>query len=95
MTTPPTDAFIGDALKEFALLLGMNLEQAMAELLKTRVRLREAHRRTVRDHYTGTGSDAPRYWSCGLCAWSWKHGEPELHEPTCPLAGLDTVLGDA
>ena len=55
-------------------------------LQEHRKALLAVRRRVVVDHYTGSSPDSPHFWSCRLCTWIWKHGEPELHEPTCPLA---------
>lgn len=65
----------------------MNDEQA---------KLAEVRRRMITDHHTDTsGSDASRWWSCRVCAWSWRHGQPELHEPSCPLRPVVKVLKEA
>lgn len=67
---------------------------ALRALLDTRAALREVRRRKVTEYHTGTNPDSPRYWSCGLCSWTWKAGEAEVHEPSCPLANR-TLLGEA
>ena len=48
-------------------------------------RLAEVRRRMIIAFQTSTNADAPQWWACHICSWTWKDGEQELHEPTCPL----------
>ena len=70
-------------------------ESAEAELgaaLAQVAALREALRKEVVDRVTDYGKVPPLpVWTCGHCKASWRDGEPELHEPTCPLAEGETV----
>ena len=68
-------------------------DRALRALQEHRKALREVHRRVVVDHYTGSSPDSPRWSNCRLCSGTWRYGEPELHEPTCPLAAeLEDVV---
>lgn len=69
---------------------GMTLSGAegyQKQLDRLRESLAAVRRRMVVDHYTGTAPDSARYWVCRICAWLWKDGESENHDPTCPLLG--------
>ena len=48
-------------------------------------RLAEVRRRMITDFYTGTSDDSPHWWTCRVCDYSWRHGEEDSHEETCPL----------
>ena len=47
--------------------------------------LAEVRRRTVRMVRKGTVPDAPAWWSCRLCLWTWMDGDAELHDRGCPI----------
>lgn len=64
-------------------------QQLAGRLMALEQALRGVKLRMVRDHYTDTtGSDEFRRWVCYICEWGWRHGDAELHEPSCPLQAL-------
>lgn len=60
--------------------------EALLDLKRARERLAEARKRMIRDFYTGTAPESPRWWSCQVCGWNWRDGSAELHDQGCPLA---------
>mgnify|MGYP001585905410 CR=1 FL=1 len=72
---------------EKQLRIGADRERdaAQAQLRALRQKWDEVRRRMIRDHCSGTSLASPHFWLCQVCAWAWRYGEPELHEPTCPL----------
>ena len=48
-------------------------------------RMAEVERRVIIEYWNGTNSDAGHFKSCRLCGWTWRYGEPEQHEATCPM----------
>ena len=52
-------------------------------------RIREVQARVVRDFYSGTNTTNLRWWSCQVCSWIWRDGQPANHELGCPIEGID------
>ena len=50
-------------------------------------RLAEVRRRMITDFWDGTSPMAGHWWSCRVCTRTWRDGQPESHEPGCPLEG--------
>ena len=50
-------------------------------------RLAKVRRLMVTAFWKGTGTEELQWWACHICSWTWKEGDKELHEPTCPLGG--------
>ena len=48
-------------------------------------RMAEVRRRVIVDYNTSTASDSPQFSACLICNWCWNRGEPEMHEPGCPI----------
>ena len=66
--------------------LQREVKDLTAKLTAAEAQVKEIRRRMVRDFYAGTSPDSTHWWACGVCSWTWRDGEAELHERTCPLA---------
>ena len=62
----------------------------MSNLQEYEARIAELRKRLIVEFYTGTEAKATRFLSCRVCGWSWRKGQPEAHEPSCPLVGTGT-----